>query len=264
MKRRDTQIVPNLMDVAPDTSASPGARMTTAANVRSLSDEPGNLRSRSSVSSASGASQSVHRGLGDSRRTLRDEFLELQWSQLRHDELYHKDVVLLPVGQRLKHMTLHFAKYVGSVSEALESNDAESMTRALVDSFVITLVCSNILNLDLGDELGRSTPASNLRELGAAVLGTIGRPSEDKHWFLRRFAQHTSRMAKACESLDHLEAFDYRGTLRQQVVMIAKLILAESAARDLNVVDLSRTRLREVERGSIFDRQLARLRGDGR
>ena len=41
----------------------------------------------------------------------RDQLLALQWAQLKHDEAYHKDVVILPLAQRVKHMALHNAKY---------------------------------------------------------------------------------------------------------------------------------------------------------
>ena len=43
--------------------------------------------------------------------SVSDHLLTLQWAQLKHDEAYHKDIVILPLAQRMKHMALHSAKY---------------------------------------------------------------------------------------------------------------------------------------------------------
>jgi hypothetical protein len=79
--------------------------------------------------------------------------LELQWMQLTHDERYHKDVVILPLGERVKHMALHMAKYVGYLAE-LEGDDPDRVARILTDAFIITLATANTLNQDLGRDLG--------------------------------------------------------------------------------------------------------------
>ena len=87
------------------------------------------------------------------------QLLDLQWSQLKHDEAYHKDVVILPLAQRIKHMALHNAKYTAYFLEAVERGDDTTMLRVLVDAFVIALATANTLNQDLGHEFAISAEA---------------------------------------------------------------------------------------------------------
>lgn len=48
--------------------------------------------------------------------TAAQRLYDLQIVQLEHDESYHKDVVIMPLAERVKHMALHNAKYVGYFS----------------------------------------------------------------------------------------------------------------------------------------------------
>jgi hypothetical protein len=186
---------------------------------------------------------------------IRKRVLVLQWAQMRHDELYHKDIVLLSVANRMKHMTLHFAKYVGNVADALDQRDHERLHRALVDAFIISLSSANALNVDLGKELGTELVGSNLsiKEVGLELAKVGGQRTADDTGFHRRFAHHTGRLAKASESLDHLEAYPFRESMKEQVVALFKLLLAEAAIRHLDLNEQSRNRLRGVEVRSIFD-----------
>ena len=52
--------------------------------------------------------------------SVRDQLLTLQWAQLKHDEAYHKDVSILPLAQRMKHMALHNTKYAARLLDALD------------------------------------------------------------------------------------------------------------------------------------------------
>lgn len=45
--------------------------------------------------------------------TSRSYLLDLQWTQLAHDERCQKDVVITPLGERVKHISLHLMRYVG-------------------------------------------------------------------------------------------------------------------------------------------------------
>jgi hypothetical protein len=51
---------------------------------------------------------------------------QLQVEQFSHDETYHREIARLPVQQRLTHMTLHFAKYVGRLL-ADDSDDSRTI-----------------------------------------------------------------------------------------------------------------------------------------
>ena len=94
---------------------------------------------------------------------VRDQLLALQWAQLKHDEAYHKDVVILPLAQRIKHMALHNTKYTAYFFEAVENGDETRLTKTLVDAFIIALASANTLNYDLGKALDEAS-ANHLRK----------------------------------------------------------------------------------------------------
>src|SRR6266542_1028077 len=108
--------------------------------------------------------------------TVREQFLAFQWAQLKHDESYHKDVVVLPLAQRIKHMALHNAKYTAYLFEAVETNDKARLTKTLTDAFIITLASANTLNQNLGVELGAGAEISpSLPAFGATLAVDLPR-----------------------------------------------------------------------------------------
>ncbi len=184
--------------------------------------------------------------------------LDLQWTQLLHDERYHKDVVLLPLGERVKHMALHMAKYVGYLA-AIEGNDPERVSRILTDAFIISLATANTLNQDLGRELGRpAESSSDLATLGHELASELGK-TDDTSGLLRAFARHSGWLAKACESLDHMESFPFRNAMRESNIALFKLVVSAAAERSLDLTTLYAARLRVVEERSIFDGHLRSL-----
>ena len=100
--------------------------------------------------------------------------LDLQWTQLAHDERYHKDVVILPLGERIKHMALHMAKYAGYLAED-ERSEPQRVTRVLTDAFIITLATANTLNQDLGRDLDDlATDSADLSRLDLQGVDLAG------------------------------------------------------------------------------------------
>ena len=180
--------------------------------------------------------------------------LDLQWTQLSHDERYHKDVVLLPLGERVKHMALHMAKYVGYLAE-IEGDDPERVSRILTDAFIITLATANTLNQDLGRDLGAPVADLDLAATGRQLAGEFG-ATDDVPGLLRIFARHAGALAKACESLDHMERFPFRDAMRDSNLALFKLVVAAAIARSLDLGALYAARLRVVEERSIFDDRL--------
>lgn len=187
--------------------------------------------------------------------TSRSYLLDLQWTQLSHDERYHKDVVIMPLGERVKHMALHMAKYVGYLAE-IEGDDEERVARILTDAFIITLATANTLNQDLGRDLGDAAAGvADLDRLAIAVGSDLGQDNSVSG-LLRPFARHAGALAKACESLDHMEAFPFRTAMRDSNLALFKLVVAASASRSILLEQRYRERLRVVEERSIFDRHL--------
>ena len=184
---------------------------------------------------------------------VRDQLLALQWAQLKHDESYHKDVVLLPPAQRIKHMALHNAKYTGYLFASLDDGDDEKLRKTLTDGFIITLASANALNQDLGQELDPQRSGASLHALGTELADRLGRDKADRLWIVRQYARHNGQLAKLCESWDHLESVPFREGMKGCNQALLSAVLAEAAGRDLDLAEAYRTRIRTVETRSIFD-----------
>ncbi|WP_024576223.1 MULTISPECIES: hypothetical protein [unclassified Afipia] len=182
-----------------------------------------------------------------------NHLLKMQWAQLKHDEAYHKDVVIMPLAERIKHMALHNAKYVAYFFEALDQGDGAKLTKTLTDAFIIVLASANTLNQDIGRDLGEGAEAAvSFPSLGASLANELGKDGDD-YWLVRNFARHTGRLAKVCESWDHLESIVFRDEMKQCNLQLLKVILAEASARQLDIAEAYQSRMRQVETRSIFD-----------
>jgi hypothetical protein len=186
--------------------------------------------------------------------TLREQFLKLQWAQLKHDEAYHKDVVIMPLAERIKHMALHNAKYVAYLFEAVDEGNDAKLTKTLIDAFVIVLASANTLNQDIALDLGASAGEEpSFQSLGTSLAKVAARNGDDQYWLVRNFARHTGRLAKVCESWDHLESIVFRDEMKRCNLDLLKAILAEASARQLDLAESYKSRMRQVEGRSIFD-----------
>lgn len=185
--------------------------------------------------------------------TIRNQLLALQWAQLKHDEAYHKDVVILPLAQRIKHMALHNTKYTAYFLEAADAGDEGRFTRTLVDAFIIALATANTLNQDLGQELGDLGAAVSFQKLGDTLAAGLPRDPHDRLWLVRQFARHNGQLAKICESWDHLEPVPFREGMKSCNIALLKAVAAEAGARRLDLPKAYKARIREVETRSIFD-----------
>lgn len=183
----------------------------------------------------------------------RDQLLALQWAQLRHDEAYHKDVVILPIAQRVKHMALHNAKYTAYLWEGIDAQDEPRIDRALVDAFIIALASANALNQNLGSELPGLGDVQTLRSAGLGLSQTLPRDAHNPLWVVRQFAKHSGHLAKVCESWDHLEPIAFRDEMKASVSALLHVVLAEAAARDIDLPQAYEERMRVVEARSMFD-----------
>lgn len=167
---------------------------------------------------------------------IRNVLDQLQLEQFQHDEKYHREIARLSTQDRLKHMALHFAKYVGNLASA--GSDEARVQRILTDVFIIGTSCANTLNLRLTEVLpprtGCSTAERDVSTFAAALTINMG------------------KMAAACEKLDHLEDFPFRSAIREAVVAIITTAIdhAESWGWDLHA--LVGARLKGVKEKMIF------------
>jgi hypothetical protein len=156
---------------------------------------------------------------------------QLQFEQFQHDETYHREIARLRTQDRLRHLTLHFAKYSGNLAEAQARGDEAEVQRVVTDVFIIGMSTANVLNFRLGAplaeaEAGRTEPVLPFGTLLAVCAG---------------------KMAAACEKLDHLEDYPFRPVLREGTIELvqAAILFAEARRWDLRL--LVQMRLRPVK-----------------
>ena len=175
------------------------------------------------------------------------EFLrELQWHQLVHDGDYHPDIASMPPATRMKHFALHMAKYAAYLLDADERGDATLAQRAMVDSFAIILAIANTV----GQDLSRDLAGRNFDDRG--IVEGVAMPA----W--RSFVKETGALAKACESLDHIEDLPFKVLMKQSNAALAAVVLHWAGQVDLDIVQAYKVRLRDVEKRSPFDEFIQR------
>lgn len=188
--------------------------------------------------------------------SLKRQLLELQWKQLQHDENYHKDIWLLTVHHRVNHMVLHFAKYNGQLAQALNDNDNKLFSKTCLDALIIATSFANILNVNLATELSQYEPSTNSIDSLSLKLANEADATTDS--ISRNIAINVGKLAKAAESIDHLEKFTFRETLSCLVVDMFKTTLIGSAivSNDKAIIDEIESRMLTVERKSMFFEKL--------
>ena len=179
--------------------------------------------------------------------TLCEQLNKLQINQLDHDERFPKEITNLSIHQRLTHMTLHFAKYNGRIVSNLY--DTNYSTDA-IDMAIICLTVSNMLNHRLSDSFN-VVDDIDLYTYGVTLIKSTT-PVE----CTSVLALAISEMAKAMESLDHLEALDYRGTIIKSVTSIFGIMLVVAAERRIDLCEEIPRRLNVVQNRSIFRTKL--------
>jgi hypothetical protein len=161
-----------------------------------------------------------------------NELRDLQVGQQKHDRVSHWDILCLPAQDRLKHMVLHFAKYVGRLAD---KPDDREFKRTLVDTFIIVLASANALNVDLAASFNQAKTARRYKRASAANEFFVG------------MARITGSMAKACEALDHVEGFDIRSRLERGAADLATLCVTTAAACGIDLTGETRAQWRRIE-----------------
>jgi len=174
-----------------------------------------------------------------------DQFSELQTEQQRHDDLAHRDILCLPVQDRIRHMVLHFAKYCGHLADIQNVYNEARFTSTLVDTTIICLASANSLSIKLADSVQDQVSRSDQTTKFKAQADISQELSTE---FFVQLSKVTGTMAKACESLDHLESFDYRGTLERGVITIASLSAMVADRARIDLPTLVRARWERIER----------------
>ena len=181
---------------------------------------------------------------------------QLQIDQLLHDQRYHADILCLPVQRRANHMALHFAKYAGKLTHAKLNKDRDELISTIIDSFVICLASANMLNLDIGElSILKEIQTKEFSKLGTEIYSFTDYQHEDIYSFSAdNMSMAAGEMAKAIESLDHMESYPFREVVLQNLELIIGVVFVVSSFLGLDFIGDTRKRLRGVEKKSIFHR----------
>lgn len=190
---------------------------------------------------------------------ISSELINLQWKQLQHDQNYHRDIWLLTVHHRVNHMVLHFAKYSGQLVQASFEKDMKLFSRSCIDTLVIATSLANILNVNLSEEFSEHSELESIDDL-SKQLSLNSQLSIDV--VAREVPIVVGKLAKAAESIDHLEQFDFREVLSSLVLDVFKLALSGCSFINNEQSILSRieNRILSVEKKSIFFQKLGNYR----
>ena len=116
-----------------------------------------------------------------------NDLLRLQREQYAHDQRNHSDILHLSKTDRLKHYGLHFAKYVGRLARGVD--EAKSVERTVVDTFLVSLSAANTLHQELS--CIKWSDQASCKQVDPVYL----------------LADVAGRFADACEKIDHMEEF---------------------------------------------------------
>jgi hypothetical protein len=181
---------------------------------------------------------------------LDDRLFDLQLAQQRHDEVSHRDILCLPIQDRVKHMALHFSKYVGRIAESLAQGESGAVNPTIIDTFIIALASANSLNIRLWERAPKfdsrladfKTYIANLPETGEAFTNAL----------LVRFAQVSGRLAKACESMDHIERFEFRDAFEDGVLEIVCIAACVASKASIDLPSAVNARWARIEDKALF------------
>lgn len=147
----------------------------------------------------------------------------LQEQQRVHDELAHIEILSLPLDRRITHMVLHFAKYTGRLV-ASDHATVPEYRKLIVDTAIICLAAANALAMRL-----------SVRPPVMKAVSAASKDLQDPRDMGLALATPMSEMAKAIESLDHLEDYPYRRILEDGTTRIAAVAIRAARSLDLDL-----------------------------
>lgn len=182
-----------------------------------------------------------------------ESWKQLQTMQHRHDETFHRDVATLRVDERLGHLALHFAKYVGRLARAdIAAKDHKNkMRRTLSDTLLVALSASNVLRLDLDDRLEKMFGKVAKGDLGGWAklidTGAPATPDQMRAEWLNRLAAATGDMSLALDRHAHMMNAPARAMMDDAVteIIVSTIIVGRHLGADL--AKLAEERWKEIE-----------------
>lgn len=160
----------------------------------------------------------------------------LQARQREHDIRAHPDIYYLSYPDRMKHLTFHVSKYAGRLAK--DNVPEADLNRTLVDTFIISLSSADVLRIDFTQALNKWTKLADqpdLISLGRAICERDRKFEVLQDWYFRKLADVAGRMAKACESLDHMEGIPYRDILAEAIIDLCRVTIVAASIASLDL-----------------------------
>ncbi len=171
------------------------------------------------------------------------DFNKLQEKQQQHDLIYHQDILVLGTHERVKHLVLHFAKYLGKFTENPSSVEEQLVS---TDFMICSISLANVLNIRLSEvEANNSTLEYTTEMLLKNITCIVG------------------KLAKACEALDHVEDYPSRSTLEQSLESLVSCLISLSKNKKIDLNSEIPKRLNDIELNSIFSKKQSPSRNLG-
>jgi hypothetical protein len=158
----------------------------------------------------------------------REDLDSYQYSQMKHDEIYHHDIFVLNIAQRMTHVALHLVKYLTPLSSFPVS--APENKKAFIDSFIMVVSASNLLGILLS-KLFDNNEKTRFNET-----------------FISEYIRILSNLAKACEAVDHQEDFPIRAIWAESIKKMFFLLIHEASSRNISLIEEASSRLASIEK----------------
>lgn len=186
--------------------------------------------------------------------------MQLEQQQKQHDHEFHPDIFNLSYPNRMRHLVFHFAKYTGRLAEAsLEDPEARTsrIDGTIADTFVVVLSASDVLQVNLDEALTeryQTSSKTGIAGWAAALQDRYPRPPDGPlgRWWFEELAKSSGRMAKAMESLDHMEPLNVRAVLQAALEEILAQCLLFANIRGLDLGEVVERRWKEIEEKRIL------------
>lgn len=204
---------------------------------------------------------------GDDPKYLALDWLKtFQWLQYQHDEKYHAEISRLSVPQRMAHLVLHLTKYTSDLLyRSMNARLFQADTKRLTDCVIISTSMLNTLNIDMQKLLPVRSFSNNEKWYPGKNLGQflvsnyqypepLGEPVGGSFMAMMILMhRQVGEMAKAVETLDHLEDYPSREKLSKAVVEFwLQAIMVHSFQNKQTIWREVEDRLTEVEMKSMF------------
>lgn len=171
---------------------------------------------------------------------MKNQIIDLMFYQYLHDKNYHHDIYVLNRKARLNHLVHHLHKY---------NNAGIKPAMWLEDMLACILSLAGTMNLHLDKVLGglHHCEINTIEDIKPLYATEVVNVKVDEYLRL---------LSKTMESLDHVEDFDYNGSLRIAIsnlfILVFQLNIVENGSNNYRLVQRWMQRLESIKTKHCF------------